>query len=596
MSKVRPSVAPGREAAGRASRDEQKLTRCPGRYTPSRVYTTSLDLATTDKPLLIPSSDPLRSHSRSIELTVSFDLRLPGWLPSSRLTDLHNTEHGVVVYSAAGWTEAATLAYDPPSIANQAVQTRSIRRTASLLAQLSSVTEKRTSPYFPITIRRHRLPSAMNDRFQDGTERHYSLTPAADSTSPIECVVSVPDWVDVNGGEKDLKVSIRVRARRSAVEKAVRDAKFATAQPAPPALAPVVDSLAAGVTGQTDEAALMPQPLDQPEPPAASVAMERDNSGEILTHILELGMEVDEVETYSSEPSAGFRSLFPIPEQQPSRTSSEHRLVSPAHPRAAQALTQPFSAESKPFNVARRRKCLLADDGSQRNFVFSEDGLGMSERWRKVNIVLPMPHPTRKSSATCRPRGEYDSPMLKVKHSLAIRVVCRNVGNEGEDIVSPAPRVRGPLCRLLTRPRLSSLPRQSALALRPRRCQAETPPALFCPHISNSFTRMAISASATRYPCTRRPSHRLYRQAIAPSCRLCPLPRLHAHPRQTCLQMQWTSTRLHHQMMGIATSRAPALPRLRLCLCRSPCPLSPSPGPSSYPDQPSPPLPRRFVG
>lgn len=326
--------------------------------------------------------------------------------------------------SSIGWTEAATLAYDPPHIGHRLIQTRSIKRSTNLLAQLSGVTESASSPYTPITIRRHRLPSAMNARLNDGTERHYSLKPATDSTSPIECIVSVPDWVDVNGGEKDLKISIRIRARREAVKALAGEAK----PPSNP------DSLVVDTSPEdSEDGVAVPQALDNTEP--ASTPMERDSSCEVLTHILELGMEVDEVETYTSHPSASFGAMFPIPEQQPSRFSSEHALISPRPPQAQPSIDVAGNIDEKLFGATRRRKCLLADDGSQRNFIFDNDGLAMSERWRKVNIVLPMPH-GRKGSPTCRPKSEYDSPMLRVKHALNIRVVCKNVGNEGEDIVS----------------------------------------------------------------------------------------------------------------------------------------------------------------
>lgn len=262
----------------------------------------------------------------------------------------------------------------------------------------------------------------MNARHVDGTERHYSLKPATDSTSPIECIVSVPDWVDVNGGEKDLKISIRIRARREAVKALVGQAK-----PPPNEDSLVVDS------SPEDDGGPVSLPLDNAEP--TSVPMERDSSGEILTHILELGMEVDEVETYFSRPSPSFMSMFPIPEQQPSRFSSQHALIAPRPPQAQPSSDVAGNVDDKPYGATRRRKCLLADDGSQRNFIFNDDGLAMNERWRKVNIVLPMPH-GKKGSATCRPKSEYDSPMLRVKHALNIRVACKNVGNQGEDIVS----------------------------------------------------------------------------------------------------------------------------------------------------------------
>lgn len=489
-----------------------------GRYTPSRIYTTSLDLATPEKPLLIPSSDPLRSHSRTIGLAVGFDLRLPGWLPSSRVSTHVTTEHGMIVRSSAGWTEAATLAYDPPHIGHRMIQTRTIRRSVSLLAQLSSTTESHTSPYTPITIRRHRLPSAMSDRHSDHTERHYSLKPANDSTSPIECIVSVPDWVDCNGGEKDLKVSIRVRARREAVQAAVHASKPTSPVPV---VAPTTPEASDDI--ETDNSAGVPQNLDHSEP--LSVPMERDTSAEILTHILELGMEVDEVETYTSQPSPNFLSLFPIPADQPARSSTENDFISPRNERAAVPPSAAGNLDDKLFTSARRRKCLLADDGSQRNFVFDNDGLAMSERWRKVNIVLPMPQGGKKGSATCRPRSEYDSPMLRVKHALNIRVVCKNVGNPAEDIVSAVTFIAGWLglsLDRLTSIRLLFSPLLSDSGPTPRRCLE---PSLRDPtyqRTSSCSMRTAISENATLSHSTPpRDPAALHHHTSHPSPRCC---------------------------------------------------------------------------
>lgn len=144
-------------------------------------------------------------------------------------------------------------------------------------------------------------------------------------------------------------------------------------------------------------------------------------------------MEVEEVESYSSVLAPGFKAVYPIPDEseQPNRHSSHKAFISPRSPRADAPCTS-----DEVFRGQRSRKCLLAEDGSQRNFFFDNDGLAMNESWRKVNVVLPMP--VGNKGLKTRPQGEMDGPMLRIRHALKIRVVCRNVGSHGEDMVSLA--------------------------------------------------------------------------------------------------------------------------------------------------------------
>lgn len=54
---------------------------------------------------------------------------------------------------------------------------------------------------------------------------------------------------------------------------------------------------------------------------------------------------------------------------------------------------------------------------------------------RSTDVVLPMPAGPK--GLKSRPQGEMDGPMIKIKHILKIRVVCRNIGSVGEDMASP---------------------------------------------------------------------------------------------------------------------------------------------------------------
>jgi hypothetical protein len=399
-----------------------------GRYNPVRLYTETIDLADA-KPLLIPSCDPLLPSCKTVELAVAFDLRLPGWLPPTHRAFLTNTEYGLVVQSKIGWTEAAAEVYGQPRAGDKCVATRSLRRQATLLSHIATMEEKHTSIYQTFSIHRHRLPSALNHRIRNSTEKSYNVTPAANSTSPIECIVTVPEWVDCYGRERDLRIGIRVRARKSAIiaqnktndDDLSRHLTDALGDFQRPWTVPNGDDTASSGSGYTTPTG---------SPPTSTPMQRTKNDGEVLTRIIELGMEVEEVESYSSVVSPGFKATYPIPDEseQPNRHSSHKAFISPRSDRA----DVPCSSDEV-FRGQRSRKCLLAEDGTQRNFFFDDDGLAMNEAWRKVNVVLPMP--VGNKGIKTRPQGEMDGPMLRIRHALKIRVVCRNVGSNNEDMV-----------------------------------------------------------------------------------------------------------------------------------------------------------------
>lgn len=399
-----------------------KLTVAQGRYTPMRLYSCTFQLASPSTPLLIPSSDTSNPNPYSrLQLALPFDLRLPGWLPSSYDNDMTFTGYGCVVEAIIGWTEPVSVSPSSAGSIGVVPEPRGLIKSKPRSAfesifsnstLLPSSSKKNVSKWQPFTIRRHRLHPPIGSTLPEVSERHYTLRPEADSTSPIECVVTVPEFVDVNGEEKSLKVSLRIRARRDAIIIAKSS------------LQSEAEVTSTAVEEDGDMSRL------------ESVLMERSDSKgnkekeEPLTHMIELGMEVEETEWLSSTPSKSFKSTFPIPEAQPSRHSSQHKLISPPSAYANNG----FGFEERPFKETRTRSCLLSEDGNQRNFFFANDGLGLTDRWRKVNVVLPMP--TEASEMGSKPQPEINSPFLRIKHALKIRVVCRNAGSS-ENAVSP---------------------------------------------------------------------------------------------------------------------------------------------------------------
>ena len=99
------------------------------------------------------------------------------------------------------------------------------------------------------------------------------------------------------------------------------------------------------------------------------------------------------------------------------------------------------------LRVVRTRPCLLADDGSQRNYYFGGKGLGLGDKWKKVNVVVPMPHEVSGKGSGSRPQPETEGPFLRIRHSLKIRIVCRDLGSDGNDTVCSSTASRFMLIR-----------------------------------------------------------------------------------------------------------------------------------------------------
>jgi len=133
-----------------------------------------------------------------------------------------------------------------------------------------------------------------------------------------------------------------------------------------------------------------------------------------------------------STPAATFLSHFPMPAEQPTHHSPVDQFISPP---SIHANRGSLSREDRPFRQTRTHSCLLTDDGVQRSFFFPDDGLGLGDRCRKVNVIVPMPRKLGKVMIS-RPQPDMDGPFLRIKHFLKIRVVCRDPGSLSPDTVS----------------------------------------------------------------------------------------------------------------------------------------------------------------
>ncbi|WVN90688.1 uncharacterized protein L203_105930 [Cryptococcus depauperatus CBS 7841] len=399
----------------------------PGRYTPMRVFASTLNLVPSEA-LLVPSSDPSRPHASKLQMALPFDLRLPGWLPNTHSLEMTNVSYGCIVQAIVGWTgpvSASTSTLTSTSviadgssnlmrdlISKQPKPSSMVEKLYANCSLWPATSDRSTSKWQPFIVRRHRIPPAVGQLAPEQTERHFTLRPEANSTSPIECVVSVPEFIDVNGEERSLKVSLRIRARKDAIRQEAQSV------------------LGAAQSGSVEDGA-----CERSEPVTStrqleSVPMERSGKGkkeeDILTRMVELGMEVEETEWFSSTPSSSFMSSFPVPEAQPSRHSNE--LLNPSSAHAQSTL----GYNDRPFKGTRTRSCLLSEDGNQRNFFFADEGLGLGDKWRKVNVVLPMPAELAGKGMHSRPRPEFNGPFARIKHSLKIRVVCHSLGSSDD--------------------------------------------------------------------------------------------------------------------------------------------------------------------
>lgn len=267
-----------------AGEPDRLTTLTLGRYTPMRLFADSIQLASEEHPLLIPAQDPARRRASHVRLAVPFDLRLPGWLPPTFLSVMTDTSYGCVAEVQISWLEDSV-----------SVRPKAILSNPSLYP---SAFTRAISKYSEFTVRRHRVPMTVNGRVPERGERHFTLgNGGSSSASPLECILTVPEWIDVNGEEKSLKVSLRVRARRPVASALGHEVEQSE---------PTEEDLPATESAASTEEMDAPSPQMSDVSEAGSVPMERqassygvEPSDEVFVFLKELGMEVEEVEQFS---------------------------------------------------------------------------------------------------------------------------------------------------------------------------------------------------------------------------------------------------------------------------------------------------------
>jgi hypothetical protein len=145
--------------------------------------------------------------------------------------------------------------------------------------------------------------------------------------------------------------------------------------------------------------------------------------------------------TSSSRAYPSFTSTFPIPDEQPSGSAGDWPFLGPRPSYAEEDLLG--SPKDMPqWRGLRRRRCLLTDDGLQRNFAFEDDGLVLSDDWRTINALLPVTefagHHRRPGGL---PQSELDGVFHRIRHELVIQIAIQDssAGNVNKIIRLTAP-------------------------------------------------------------------------------------------------------------------------------------------------------------
>ncbi|KAJ9102560.1 hypothetical protein QFC21_002961 [Naganishia friedmannii] len=466
-----------------------------GRYHVMRIVRREIILL-PDEGMKLPAWDPNQPANKEHDVTVysiPFDMTIPGWLPQTYENELVANTYGLVAMASCQWAAVArstitaaskrssTMSVDSditPSLiptapvpivsaASPDYSSRFFPRFAKSVANAftsaislphhsSSATAqpvKSSSQWQPVQIVRHRAPTP--SPFPPGTTdaetmfpniplRHYTLKPAENSPSPVECVVSVPETIDING--PTLKVSVRLRARNGHVIQSIGNATDDVVDQAP--ATPVGasgNSTQHGSHSGTGRATAPESTSGAGTTRPSTLSGCRQSASDAQRcreqiRMVELGMEVEETERYSSTPAQSFSAAFPIPEDQPDESNPHHgpsALLSP--PSRLSGMSMFGLTSSRPFKGTRTRTLLLGEDGNPRTYRFEGPGLDLGDGWRKVNIIIPMPGDIDSNQATTndsnKPAVEIETPFLKIKHKLKIRIVCRSTALPGQDTI-----------------------------------------------------------------------------------------------------------------------------------------------------------------
>ncbi len=423
-----------------------------------------------------PASSSSNVLQAETKYAMAFDLAIPGWIPPTFENDVSSVSYGIICFATMGWakegvaasasavvldsasapvTIPTTVSLTTTSSNNSGFRTMISRGISSAMSSFSgnqwatSHTKQFKTSWNVITVHRHRAYSSPNPILAAGasatppppppehTLRHFTLKPSEDSPSPVECLISVPDTVDING--PNVRIGVRIRARKgfSIITPEEVQARAQSGISTPAGVMQSADSADANddvdMDGGDDTGA-GPGAADGSDVSGGASLPKRHQQPAGTIRMVELGMEIEEIEKYNTVPAQPFLAAYPVPEDQPNPsdpTSGPHALLSPP---SRLAEMQSLGLVSDPdFKGHRSRTLLLGDDGKPRSYKFDKEGLELGAGWRKVNVIVPMPTAEALASGSRRPMSEMESPYARIKHKLKIRITCRCSTMPGKD-------------------------------------------------------------------------------------------------------------------------------------------------------------------
>lgn len=174
-------------------------------YTPLRILEDAFAIVTPEKPLILAAHLSTRAKADRIRIAIPFDMRLPGWLPPTHFSSFTHLSYGGKAEARLGWAPGTVVAQSSVSP----------RRAVIANTSLDPLTTRvSTSAFTEFTVFRHRFPAQIDEEMSYPSQRTFHLSPKPDSDSPIDCEITLPEWIDINGAERSFKVTIKFRRRR----------------------------------------------------------------------------------------------------------------------------------------------------------------------------------------------------------------------------------------------------------------------------------------------------------------------------------------------------------------------------------------------
>ncbi|WVR03745.1 hypothetical protein IAU60_000740 [Kwoniella sp. DSM 27419] len=410
-----------------------------GRHTPLRLWATTVVLATPAAPLPIPSHDAANPSAQRMCVAVPVDLSVPAWLPPSHEYRHSTVSYGLIGKCKIGWASspASGNTIEGSAIDNQASSSSSdvsllgnpfkrAKRTITSFdsffsGQLNSaqIFSKSSSDWSPFTLSRHYIPVSIFEPANPRIHKDKTVYPSVASRGPcaLECMVTVPDWVDLSAPEETLVITVKVKAVYLSSTLACPRLVSSSPDLGRQANRAASDAL----SGIRDPDA----PARQPVQTLGSLPMVRQapaSRPDLPYRMVELSVWVEQIDRVSSTVFEPYITGHLIPLEQPAHGSFEHQLISP---RSIYADGGIMGHNPSPTKSTKSRKYLVLPDARERSFTFANEGLSLSQRmWRSLVTRLPMPL-LQGSGQNARPDPDMNSPFLKIRHHLKLRMVYR---------------------------------------------------------------------------------------------------------------------------------------------------------------------------